>query len=571
MSPVPKVELNSMVSRERVGQRPRYAVATAHDVSPQTQGGHNRTPVPRLYLFVCGRGRRFGESEDASISNGGCKMTRAKALLLGSVVGFFAASVAQAADLPAKAKPVQYVKICTLYGEGYYYIPGSDTCIRFGGYIRAQYGWNAGNNTLGGGIVPGTTLTATDGLRNRSSSEYSSAHRADVIIDTRTQTQYGTLRTHMDWRAENRGGDVQNLTRAFIQWAGFTFGRARSFFDLFTHDQRLAYLNVRTTGDTSDLGLNLAAYSWQVGNGVTASLSFEDPNRNPVVPVVVDGTSAAFTTNAAVTSDSAGIRHPDIVGNLRYDQNWGYVGVSAAAHANRGQYYLTPSLSSNPHPPDKWGWAAAVGGEVNLPWGDTIGANFVYSLGASAYATRSGSWQLYNSNSVGVGWLVDGVFDTGTAIELTRVWSINSAYQHRWTQNWATSLYGGYVKVDYNAAATTIINSHLPGAAGTTPCGVPVAGAVWPPTNIPVGSGNSCTPDFSYLQVGTRTQWTPVSGLDIGLDVFYTKLFSAYKGANPAAGGIYGPVSTRPAVNVIEDADVWSAIFRVQRTFNAGD
>ncbi|MGB7257197.1 MAG: porin, partial [Pseudolabrys sp.] len=28
------------------------------------------------------------------------------------------------------AKPVQYVKICSLYGAGFYYIPGTDTCIK---------------------------------------------------------------------------------------------------------------------------------------------------------------------------------------------------------------------------------------------------------------------------------------------------------------------------------------------------------------------------------------------------------------------------------------------------------
>ena len=69
-------------------------------------------------------------------------MKMVKSLLLGSAAGVVAVAGAQAADLPVKAKPVQYVKICTLYGDGFYYIPGSDTCIRFNGYIRADYGWN---------------------------------------------------------------------------------------------------------------------------------------------------------------------------------------------------------------------------------------------------------------------------------------------------------------------------------------------------------------------------------------------------------------------------------------------
>ena len=502
-------------------------------------------------------------------------MTRTKALLLGCAACITVATGAQAADLPVKAKPVQYVKICTLYGDGYYYIPGSDTCIRFAGYIRSQYGYNAGGGAAGAGIAPGTQVTVTDGLMNRSSAQFSTAHRADLIIDTRTQTQYGVLRTYMDIRFENRiGADFTQASRAFIQWGGFTFGRSRSFFDIFTHDQRLSYLNVRTTGDTNDLGINLAAYTVQLTPGLTFSVSAEDPNRQPVVTGVADATNAPFAAGAGTTLDTHGTSHPDIIANLRYDQPWGYLGVSAAAHANRGLYYGTPNISTNNHPPDKWGWAAAVGGEVNLPWGDTIGANFVYSVGASGYATRSGSWQLYNSNSVGVGWLVDGLFDStatggsaNTNIELTRVWSINAAYQRRWSPHWATSVYGGYVDVTYNNAAKTIANRHLPGAAGTTPCGVPVAGSVWPPINFVAGSGNSCSPDFSFMQVGSRTQWTPVAGLDIGLDVFYTKLFTAYKGS---AAGIYPANGTRPSTSTIADTDVWSGIFRVQRSFGGG-
>jgi hypothetical protein len=63
-------------------------------------------------------------------------MKSAKNLLLGSAAGLFAVAGAQAADMPVKAKPVQYVKICSLYGDGYYYIPGTDTCIKLGGYLR---------------------------------------------------------------------------------------------------------------------------------------------------------------------------------------------------------------------------------------------------------------------------------------------------------------------------------------------------------------------------------------------------------------------------------------------------
>src|ERR1700754_748663 len=66
-----------------------------------------------------------------------------KSLLLGSAAGLAALTGAQAADLPVKAKPVEYVKICSLYGAGFYYIPGTDTCIRIGGHIRSEVSINS--------------------------------------------------------------------------------------------------------------------------------------------------------------------------------------------------------------------------------------------------------------------------------------------------------------------------------------------------------------------------------------------------------------------------------------------
>ena len=86
-------------------------------------------------------------------------MKMVKSLLLGSAAGVVAVAGAQAADLPVKAKPVQYVKICTLYGDGFYYIPGSDTCIRFSGYIRADYNWN--------GRAPARRTTGATGAQDR--------------------------------------------------------------------------------------------------------------------------------------------------------------------------------------------------------------------------------------------------------------------------------------------------------------------------------------------------------------------------------------------------------------------
>ncbi len=83
-------------------------------------------------------------------------MKMVKSLLLGSAAGLVAVAGAQAADLPVKAKPVQYVKICSLYGVGFYYIPGTDMCLKIGGWVRAEYGY--GDN---GSLTWGLWSTAT--------------------------------------------------------------------------------------------------------------------------------------------------------------------------------------------------------------------------------------------------------------------------------------------------------------------------------------------------------------------------------------------------------------------------
>src|SRR6266581_3973862 len=63
-------------------------------------------------------------------------------VLLSSAAGLTAISGAQAADLPLKAKAVEYVKVCSLYGAGFWYIPGTDTCIRIGGAVRLDTAFN---------------------------------------------------------------------------------------------------------------------------------------------------------------------------------------------------------------------------------------------------------------------------------------------------------------------------------------------------------------------------------------------------------------------------------------------
>src|SRR5947208_1196036 len=121
-------------------------------------------------------------------------MKMVKSLILGSAAGLLAMSGAQAADLPVKAKAVEYVKICSLYGAGFYYMPGTDTCIKLGGYVRADY-------VLGGANDYGfreSQAAFNGGSNNRLTNYYYTRARMDLTVDTRTATEYGVVRTFAD-------------------------------------------------------------------------------------------------------------------------------------------------------------------------------------------------------------------------------------------------------------------------------------------------------------------------------------------------------------------------------------
>jgi hypothetical protein len=92
---------------------------------------------------------------------------------------------------------------------------------------------------------------------------------------------------------------------------------------------------------------------------------------------------------------------------------------------------------------------------------------------------------------------------------------------------------------------------------------VPVLGSVWPPLPIANGAGNSCSPNFSFYQIGSRTQWNVTSNFYMGFDVTYTHLNTAWQGPSPAAPTTFA--------SFIDDQNVWSGIFRMQHSFVPGN
>src|SRR5690349_24549179 len=112
-------------------------------------------------------------------------MTTIRNLVLGTAASLLAVGTAGAADLPVKAKPVEYVKVCSLYGAGFYYIPGTDTCIKLGGFIRTEIDVHAGGSF-------GPFTSGGNAFQFRNEDNFVTRARAYLTADVREQTSYGT-------------------------------------------------------------------------------------------------------------------------------------------------------------------------------------------------------------------------------------------------------------------------------------------------------------------------------------------------------------------------------------------
>ncbi|MFI5010708.1 MAG: porin [Hyphomicrobiales bacterium] len=324
--------------------------------------------------------------------------------------GLIATGGAQAADLPTrKAAPVDYVRICTAYGPGFFYIPGSDTCIRIGG--RAAYEYATGNafnktsdvssfNATGRLILDARTATDWGGLRAFTRVDFS-RNSGNAPLGTfgsgsaaRAGTKFGfgggaagvagpfPAYSGIDV-AGNKLQTGIGISAAFVQWGGLTAGRLQSFFDFYI-DKDTWY------GITDSNVLTQAlAYTYTFGNGFSATLSIEDPKErqkypiagvapvgaggiNPIVatppftvtypfafspfaafggPLNVPAQQGVVPPLANIPIGVATINYtqretvPDVVGVLRVDQGWGSAQLSGAYHHVGGSGSTVVALS----------------------------------------------------------------------------------------------------------------------------------------------------------------------------------------------------------------------------------
>ncbi|MGY8660956.1 porin [Bradyrhizobium sp. UFLA05-109] len=500
-------------------------------------------------------------------------MKLVKSLLLGSAAGLIAVGGAQAADLPVKAKAVEYVKICSLYGAGFYYMPGTDTCIKFGGYLRAD-AW-----ALGGDY--GFRSGVNQGSNNRLTNYWGSRARMDFTVDTRTATEYGVVRTYADmvftWDTTSvtgtspsifsTGSASLGLYHAFIQFAGFTFGRTVSIFDAPWQSYPAGGPDTLPGGSNHVTGVNQVAYTADFGQGITASVALQDETTSAggesnlfnttfgagAPAAIITAFGNGFTTGAYGVNDWGGTRVPDLVGAVRVDQAWGLAQLSVVGHNMHPGYYGTTEVTG--HPGDKWGWAVQGSLSIkNIPTGpgDSINLQAVYTDGATRYNFQSlfpQTFFMYGGSSIayqsiGIAALADGVFGLGTGIDTVKTWGFRGGYTHNWNPNWASAIYGGYGAAQYGTTGKSLICGNFVAAFGTTA---------------------TCNPDFNFAVIGVNTVWTPVKNLAFTADLSWSHLDQKYSGtiALPAFAATAKPA----AIYELKDQDSLALLLRAQRNF----
>jgi hypothetical protein len=136
-----------------------------------------------------------------------------KSLLIGSAAALAAVSGAQAADaiVAAEPEPMEYVRVCDAFGEGYFYIPGTETCLSIRGFVRFQvdFAENAVGNDAG----------------------YRAFSRAHLDINAKSDTEYGALTSSISLEGDSDADDALAIDSAFIEFAGFQIGYFYNYWD----------------------------------------------------------------------------------------------------------------------------------------------------------------------------------------------------------------------------------------------------------------------------------------------------------------------------------------------------
>jgi|UPI000682B821 hypothetical protein len=386
-----------------------------------------------------------------------------KGMMLGAAA-VATATTAQAADLPVAPEPVDYVRICDAYGARFFYIPGTETCLRVGGRVRADYGisdfGNSGPNSW--------DSKADNSLRFRA--------RGYIRLDARTQTEFGLLRTYTDvWFTSNNsnfgsaGGNTE-LWDAFVQLGGFTFGRTGSFFDYWTGESWGSRI-----GQGLDSRANLAAYTATFGNGLSASLSLESNTGERSPSTYIGGYSRG------------GFRYPALVANVNVVQGWGGAQLMGVVKANRASTAPVDSETA---------WAIGASARFNLPMlgsNTGLGLRAVYADGAIGYIHEA-----YGS--------YDATLNAaGTGLSNSTGWGVAAGITHYWTPTIYTAVQGQYWDIDTLNTANDLSAWSAHATLGWTPVSGLVIGTEFEYKDEDFGAGGVDNQDMTVTFRVQRT------------------------------------------------------------------
>ncbi|WP_095091052.1 porin [Mesorhizobium sophorae] len=253
-----------------------------------------------------------------------------KSLLLSSAAALIAVSGARAADavVVAEPEPAEYVKICDVYGVGYFYIPGTETCLRIGGYVRYDIG--IGDT---GSFDGAKSADHQDGDHN---STYFKNTRFTLKTWTGQETELGTLKTYTETRfkfgnsngfGDEFGNEAHNkdleLNFAWIQLGGLRVGKDESAFDTF-----IGYAGNVLQDTLVPYGVfdtNVIQYYFDAGNGFSAVVSLEEGY-------------GAYTIDSYV---------PHVVGGVKWTQGWGAITGVVAYDSNYEEVAFKARLDVN--------------------------------------------------------------------------------------------------------------------------------------------------------------------------------------------------------------------------------
>ena len=355
-------------------------------------------------------------------------MKLVKSLLLGSAAGLAAVAGAQAADLPVrKAAPVEYVRVCSAYGVGFFYIPGTTPACASPAALASSTTSPRPVSTRSRRPASGRPAASTSTPARRPPTApcaRSSATRSRAVPATSTPAPRRARATPSRRSAVDFFGQAQHqivLDKAFIQFAGVTAGRATSFFDFYAND--LGFFGIG--GGSDRASTNLLAYTASFGSGWSATLSLEDPveRRYPIVTnlggaALVNGATLFGAAEAAVqifnpitglpiNSAFVGQRQrnamPDIVAAVRVDQPWGSAQLSGIIHQiptigaaiPAGNLFAGATFTGF-RADTEYGYGIQGGVKINLPMiapGDLLYLQAVYARGCIDCVV-GGAWVL---------------------------------------------------------------------------------------------------------------------------------------------------------------------------------